>query len=145
MPNTIKAYAIFAGGGVKGTAFAGCLKAAQQFGFEFVGYAGASAGSIAAALAAAGYNHEEMKVVLEETDYRNFFENNGKDIKKLMDSVTGFDMSWRSLARLPMAFYKNRKPLGTIKEKFGLYEGENLNRFLRQKINRKIGREETAD
>jgi len=145
MPNLIKAYAIFAGGGVKGTAFAGCMKAAEQFGFEFVGYAGASAGSIAAALACAGYNHEEMKDILAETDYRGFFEDDGQNLRSLLKSVRSFDMDRLSLFSLPYTFFQNRKPLGTIKKSFGLYQGENLNQFLRSKINKKIGADENSD
>lgn len=145
MPNTIKAYAIFAGGGVKGTAFAGCMKAAEQFGFEFVGYAGASAGSIAAALACAGYNHQEMKEILETTDYRGFFEDDGQTIKSLLKSVQGFSMGWLSLLSLPYTFLQNRKSLGAIRKNLGLYDGDNLNNFLRSKINEKIGAEENSE
>lgn len=145
MTNKIKAYAIFAGGGVKGTAFAGCLEAAEQFGFEFVGYAGASAGSIAAALACAGYNAEEMSEILAETNYHSFFDNEGKDLKMLMQSVSGFNMSLKSLASLPVTFFKNRKSLETIKQNFGLYEGEKLKTFLRSKINKKLGKAEDSE
>lgn len=46
MVNKINAYAVFDGGGVKGIAFAGALKAVRNSNIEFVGYAGASAGAI---------------------------------------------------------------------------------------------------
>jgi len=56
----MQAYAIFDGGGVKGAALAGCLKAARDSGIEFVGYGGTSAGSIVALLAAVGYSGDEI-------------------------------------------------------------------------------------
>lgn len=57
----MQAYAILDGGGVKGAALAGCLKAASDFGIEFVGYGGTSAGSIVALLAAVGYTGDELR------------------------------------------------------------------------------------
>lgn len=138
MSEKIKAYAIFAGGGVKGAAFAGCLKAAEEFGFEFVGYAGASAGSIAAALACAGYNADELKTLLAETDYRTFFEDNGEGLSDLLDSAFGFDASVLSFLSLPLDYARNRSTLGTIKKFFGLYEGKNLNDFIRNKLTEKV-------
>ena len=55
----MKAYAILDGGGVKGAALAGCLKAAEEQKIQFLGYGGTSAGSIIAFLAAVGYTGEE--------------------------------------------------------------------------------------
>ena len=49
--SSMEAYAIFAGGGVKGVVFAGCLVEAKQHRIEFLGYGGASAGSLVALLA----------------------------------------------------------------------------------------------
>src|SRR5437879_540072 len=57
----MQAYAILDGGGVKGAALAGCLEAARDFGVEFVGYGGTSAGSIVALLAAVGYAGDELR------------------------------------------------------------------------------------
>jgi len=139
MSEKIKAYAIFAGGGVKGAAFAGCLKAAEEFGFEFVGYAGASAGSIAAALACAGYNGDELKKLLARTDYRTFFEDNGQDLSHLLDSALNFDSSILSFLSLPFRYAKNKPTLDTIKNFFGLYQGTNLNDFIHNKIGDKVG------
>ncbi|MGO9254839.1 MAG: patatin-like phospholipase family protein [Bryobacteraceae bacterium] len=56
----MKAFGVFDGGGVKGAALAGCLAAAEDQGVQFVGYGGTSAGSIVAALAAAGYNGRQV-------------------------------------------------------------------------------------
>ena len=56
----INAYGIFEGGGAKGLAHAGALKAAEENEIRFVGVAGASAGAIVASLVAAGYSADEL-------------------------------------------------------------------------------------
>jgi NTE family protein len=53
-------FAIFEGGGAKGLAHVGALKAAEETGLRFVGLAGASAGAIVAALAAAGFRADDI-------------------------------------------------------------------------------------
>jgi NTE family protein len=51
----MQAYAVMDGGGVKGAALAGCLRAADDAGIEFIGFGGTSAGSIIAVLACVGF------------------------------------------------------------------------------------------
>ena len=53
-------FAIFEGGGAKGLAHVGAMKAAEEAHLEFVGVAGASAGSIVAALVAAGFSADQL-------------------------------------------------------------------------------------
>ncbi|MDP9013424.1 MAG: patatin-like phospholipase family protein, partial [Pseudomonadota bacterium] len=53
-------FAIFEGGGAKGIAHVGAYAAADEMGLEFVGVAGASAGSIVAALIAVGFSPAEI-------------------------------------------------------------------------------------
>jgi predicted acylesterase/phospholipase RssA len=53
-------FAIFEGGGAKGIAHVGAYAAADEMGLEFVGVAGASAGSIVAALIAVGFSPTEI-------------------------------------------------------------------------------------
>ncbi|WP_434139509.1 patatin-like phospholipase family protein [Photobacterium leiognathi] len=68
----MEAYAVFEGGGVKGAALAGALAAAKENNIDFVGYGGASAGSIVAFLATIGYSPEELLRALlkyQLTDY----------------------------------------------------------------------------
>ncbi|EOW9474660.1 patatin-like phospholipase family protein [Vibrio cholerae] len=68
----MEAYAVFEGGGVKGAALAGALAAARENNINFVGYGGASAGSIVAFLATIGYTPEELLRTLlkyQLTDY----------------------------------------------------------------------------
>jgi NTE family protein len=56
----VEAYAIFEGGGAKGYAHVGALKAAEERGISFRKVAGTSAGAIVAALVAAGYTADEL-------------------------------------------------------------------------------------
>ncbi|CAH7234347.1 PNPLA domain-containing protein [Vibrio chagasii] len=75
----MESYAVFEGGGVKGAAFAGALKAAEEANIKFVGYGGASAGSIVAFLAALGFNAEEIKRKMFEIDFIKLLDEPIKD------------------------------------------------------------------
>jgi NTE family protein len=73
MPNTSFdrcAYAVFKGGGVAGMAHVGALKELENI-FQFVGYAGTSAGSIVAFLAAAGLTAQELENALKRLDLKS--------------------------------------------------------------------------
>lgn len=61
---------VIEGGGVKGVAFAGALTALESAGYQGLNFAGTSAGSMVAALLAAGYNAAEIKTAMEEIDYK---------------------------------------------------------------------------
>ena len=65
-------FAIFAGGGVRGTAYIGALKALNDFGITLTGYASSSVGAIIASLIAVGYNHEELQDLLLSVNYQKF-------------------------------------------------------------------------
>lgn len=65
--------AVFEGGGVKGIAFAGAIKAAEDAGIEeWKNVAGTSAGAIVACLLAAGYRAADLRKILDDADYRKF-------------------------------------------------------------------------
>ncbi|MEZ8503720.1 patatin-like phospholipase family protein [Vibrio splendidus] len=85
----MESYAVFEGGGVKGAAFAGALKAAEEANIKFVGYGGASAGSIVAFLAALGFNSQEIKDKMCEIDFIKLLDEPIKDeISTLRDLFT---------------------------------------------------------
>lgn len=65
-------FAIFAGGGVRGTAYIGALQALQTLDIKLTGYASSSVGAIIAALISVGYNHEELKDLLLNVNYQRF-------------------------------------------------------------------------
>jgi len=60
----MRADAVFAGGGVKGIALAGAIGAFERAGYKWQRIAGTSAGSIVAALLAAGYDSAELKHIM---------------------------------------------------------------------------------
>jgi NTE family protein len=60
MPQPKPLFAIFEGGGAKGIAHVGAMKAMEACGFSLAGVAGASAGALVAALAAVGYRADDI-------------------------------------------------------------------------------------
>lgn len=62
---------IFKGGGVKGLAFAGALLELEKY-FSFDGFAGTSAGAIAAVLLGAGYKPSELVKELSAKNFKDF-------------------------------------------------------------------------
>jgi NTE family protein len=66
---------VLSGGGVKGIAYVGTFEVLKKKGFLPVNMAGVSSGSIAAALAGAGYNAEGMWNTLEAFELEKFNQN----------------------------------------------------------------------
>jgi len=63
---------VFEGGGVKGIAFGGALKALADADYEIKNVAGTSAGAITAALVAAGYGATELDALLQDMPFDKF-------------------------------------------------------------------------
>jgi NTE family protein len=63
----MKAYGVFEGGGARGYAHIGALRAAEDRGIEFVAVAGTSFGAAIAALVAAGYTGRELLTAADAT------------------------------------------------------------------------------
>ena len=76
---------VMEGGGVKGTALAGAMEAIESKGFTPSHLAGSSAGTITAAVRAAGYTPDEMKTILSEVDYKDFRDGSKWKIKRMID------------------------------------------------------------
>lgn len=135
----MKAYAILDGGGVKGAALAGCLKAADQRGVEFVGYGGTSAGAVVALLAAVGYTAQELEhVVVDEIEFTRFLDDDGValgDLQRLGDSLGA--SRW-NLLRAGYALLARRRLLAAVANKLGLYHAARLRRFLLEKVRQKV-------
>ncbi|MDN9009962.1 patatin-like phospholipase family protein [Brevibacillus laterosporus] len=69
--------AVFEGGGMKGIALIGAITAMEQHGYQWESVAGTSAGSIVAALLAAGYRHQELREIFETLNYLQFLKRKG--------------------------------------------------------------------
>lgn len=65
---------VFKGGGVKGIAYVGALKALENAGIlpEITGFAGTSAGAITAALASCKISSDALNTFLSSTNYNDF-------------------------------------------------------------------------
>ncbi|WP_426817787.1 patatin-like phospholipase family protein [Winslowiella sp. 2C04] len=87
MVNKIDAYAVFDGGGVKGIAFAGALKAVSESNIKFAGYAGASAGAIIAFLSSIGFTGDEIFKKIQFIDFIGLLEQPVTDELHIVKSV----------------------------------------------------------
>ncbi len=100
-PSPKFAFLIFEGGGAKGIAHLGALRAMEDLGYSFAGVAGASAGAFVAALVAAGYSSDELLDIASPTT--NLLAAQGLKPTDLL----GID-SWSRMTRL-------RRALGRLK------------------------------
>ncbi|NMD71814.1 patatin-like phospholipase family protein [Bacillus sp. DNRA2] len=104
---------VFSGGGIKGFALVGALEEVEKHGLVFKRVAGTSAGSIIAALVAAGYKSHQIFELLEELDLKMFM-----DPRK---SIIPFGLlKW-------LLFYW----------RMGLYKGNQLEQWLTEKLAQK--------
>ena len=131
----MKAYAVFDGGGVKGAALAGALKAAQTNGIEFVGYGGSSAGSIVALLATVGYTGDELEgVMTEELSLASV----ASEIKGPLAGLKALqqDLSHPSLAAL-WRLRAHKTLIGRLSERLGFSDGQAFTERLFAVVKRK--------
>ncbi len=116
-----RADAVFEGGGVKGIALVGALRAFEEDGFKWQNLAGTSAGGITAALLAVGYDAQELKRVMDErVEFRRF-------------------MDTRGVGKLPIA-----GPWLSLLFRKGMYEGDYFLGLMRQLIAEKTGKPRLA-
>lgn len=104
---------VFSGGGIKGFALIGAFEEIESRGLHFVRVAGTSAGSIIAALIAAGYTSKEVYEIIDEVD-----------LSKLLD------------ARKTIIPFKIAKWL-LLYWKLGLYKGNELEKWIERKLEAK--------
>lgn len=99
---------VFSGGGIKGFALIGAYDEIERRGFRFVRIAGTSAGSIVAALITAGYTSKEIFKLLDELDLKKFL-----DARK----------SYIPFAKWLFVYWK-----------LGLYKGNELEKWIKEKL-----------
>ena len=63
---------VLSGGGIRGIAYVGVFSSAEKYGISFRNIAGVSAGSIAGALAAAGFRSSEIYKFMSESNFGDF-------------------------------------------------------------------------
>ncbi|MBT2754765.1 patatin-like phospholipase family protein [Mesobacillus foraminis] len=101
---------VFSGGGIKGFALIGAYAAIEEKGFRFKRVAGTSAGSLIAALIAAGYTSAEVTRLVDEMDLKSF-----------MDSRNTFIPS--KFAKWLFVYWR-----------LGLYKGKELEKWIEEKL-----------
>lgn len=80
--NMDKYFCIFGGGGIRGAAYTGAVKALFELGVKIEGYAGSSIGAVVAGLLTFGYTEDEIRKVFENINLELFNDINlnfGKD------------------------------------------------------------------
>ncbi len=70
--SSIDYFCIFAGGGVRGTAYVGVFKVLNELNINIKGLAGSSVGAIFAALYAVGHSHNEIEEIIFSLNYEIF-------------------------------------------------------------------------
>lgn len=101
---------VFSGGGIKGFALIGAYAAIEEKGFRFKRVAGTSAGSLIAALIAAGYTSGEITRLVDEMDLKSF-----------MDSRNTLIPS--KFAKWLFVYWR-----------LGLYKGKELEKWIEEKL-----------
>ncbi|WP_223591417.1 patatin-like phospholipase family protein [Neobacillus bataviensis] len=109
----MKVDGVFSGGGMKGFALVGACEEIESRGIQFVRVAGTSAGSIVAALIAAGYTSKEIYQMIDELDISN-----------ILDARKTF---------IPIPFIKWL----SVYWKLGLYKGKKFEKWMKNKLEAK--------
>ncbi|MGG3469969.1 patatin-like phospholipase family protein [Neobacillus pocheonensis] len=104
---------VFSGGGIKGFALVGACEEIENRGLQFVRVAGTSAGSIVAALIAAGYTSKEIYQMIDELE-----------MSKLLDARKPI---------IPLPFIKWL----SVYWKLGLYKGNAFEKWMKKKLEAK--------
>ncbi len=147
-----RAYAVLAGGGVKGAALAGAIVAAQKH-FAIEGYGGTSAGSVVAMLAAIGTDARRLESEVTNTPFTQFVDDGGIELKKLRDAFSRFETHVTSATATwtaarwytPWKYLPLRSHVGGLKSIYdqlqatlwnslGLYEGRHLTDYVLNQI-----------
>ena len=132
MPSAIRTnyftycWGVFEGGGVRGSALAGALQAAEEASVRFARVAGTSAGSIVAALVAAGADANSVLETLDAKEFKDFLQP-----AKPRDSI--FESpAWLSAARwVPGA---KAKIAARLLVDAGLYSSESIGEWVEERL-----------
>ncbi len=99
----VKADAVFEGGGVKGIAFIGAVAEMEVSGYVWEKIAGTSAGSVVAALIAAGYTSQELYSIFMKMNYTDFLKGTGWGRIPLLGSLINL---WRQKGLYPVTIFE---------------------------------------
>ncbi|HLK59040.1 MAG TPA: patatin-like phospholipase family protein [Chthonomonadaceae bacterium] len=142
-------FGIFQGGGAKGLAHVGALTELENMGIEFAGVAGTSAGSIIAALIAAGYKASEL--------YSPIYDPSGV-LDQDFTTLLGDEKEWRQfktfqadLAKFPpnpnictagwnflQLWLRNSSVMSKLQTKLGVFDTTTFEDWLEKLLKRKV-------
>ena len=133
-------YLAFEGGGVKGIAYGGAVRALEAHGVldDIEGFAGSSAGSQAAALLAAGCTGEELLAALMGMDFSRLLDASSHEYVVPAAIARRFESREGEERRIRLA--NPLEDLWRLATSFGWYKGEALERAIDELIARKTGR-----
>lgn len=119
--------AVFQGGGCKGVAYLGAYKRAYERGVFFSELAGTSAGSIVAALIAAGAKPEQLNSIILSTDFSRFIKKAQSTclIKRLFERFVLFVFLPRKLKK-----YSSRLSISGLKKAHGFFDSKEIELFV---------------
>lgn len=123
-----KIFGIFEGGGIRAIAHGGAYEAVSRGSrFEFVGIAGTSAGSIVAALIAAGASSEFVKHLLLFTDFRELLDPECRDVnitspQALLEELLNEGMLGRAIT-ITSALYSGGCLMTRLLSENGIHSG----------------------
>jgi predicted acylesterase/phospholipase RssA len=126
----------FKGGGSKAIAYGGALLELEKLGWlrDALRFAGTSAGSIVAMLCALKFTPQEIYEFLNDNNlYRAFISNPVSGISH--KDFPSFGQGFKTMVKNPLSAYK-------VNKEGGLYEGERLRNWLKNKIKQKTGNED---
>jgi NTE family protein len=134
----MQAYAVMDGGGIKGTALAGCLHAADQSGIEFIGFGGTSAGSIVALLACVGYSGQELSNLMTTELKLSELLKSVKAPLSLLKQLPG-DLGGLNFWNVYPTLWKYQATCSALKKDLGLSGCEEFEDALLQLVRKKLG------
>ena len=146
----LDSFGIFEGGGAKGLAHIGALKAAEVRRLNFLGVAGTSAGSIVAALIAAGWHSDELYDPLKpvgkkgrfELDFLDFFDRRvwTRLIELKADAAKTFSggSPTRVWCRAPQFYFRNRDLLDSLSRDRGFFRTDRFSAWLESILGEKV-------
>jgi len=121
---------VFQGGGCKALAFVGAFKEAISRGVFFSSVAGTSAGSIIAALIAAGAEPDDLENIISTTDFNKFKRPPKSNISAQDPGIAGILLGFGSIKYKTMAKFINH---------LGLYSSEELESWLEKILQDLLG------
>ncbi|MCH3963818.1 MAG: patatin-like phospholipase family protein [Clostridium sp.] len=110
----MKVDVVFDGGGVKAIGLIGAICCFENYGYEINRAAGTSAGAIIAALLSVGYTGKELKSIMLDMNYDDFFNKN-----RIYRKMNGINIL--------------KKSLNLFKDK-GLYSSDNIEKYIKNLI-----------